>query len=309
MSDDRPGRGLSLVQLHLAVLLAGGSGLFAKAVPVGPGVLTAGRTVFGVAALLAFATVSRRSLIVRPAREASGLLLCGVVLAAHWAAFFLSIQVSSVAVGLLAFSTFPLFTTLLEPVASGERLRPEDLGLAIVVGLGLVLVVPSFDVRDDAVQGALWGVLSAFLYAILSIASRSYASRHSTLAMTFHQQLGAALASLPFALPELPEVSPMDWAWLALLGVVFTAMGQGLVVASLRHLRARTVSVVFGLEPVYAIALACLLLGERPGPRMLLGGAMICVAAGAASFGDRRTRDRPPVATVTATGIDGSSAP
>ena len=40
------------------------------------------------------------------------------------------------------------------------------------------------------------------------------------------------------------------------LGVIFTSLAQSLVVTSLRHLRAQTASVVFGLEPVYGILLA-----------------------------------------------------
>jgi drug/metabolite transporter (DMT)-like permease len=284
MSEPRTEHQIGVIQLHLAVLLAGGSGLFAKFLAVGPGVLTAGRTVFGTAALLAFAMVVGRRLTVRPARDAVGLFLCGVALAAHWATFFLAIQVSTVAVGLLAFSTFPLFTTLLEPVVFGERLRRADVVLALVVCLGLVLIVPGFDLGDGATQGVFWGVVSALLFAVLSLASRSYNARQSALAIAFHQQLAAALVALPFAASSLADVSRRDWIGLAVLGVVFTALGQGLVVASLRHLKARTVSVVFGLEPVYAITLAWLLLGEAPSPRTLLGGALICGAAGAASW-------------------------
>jgi hypothetical protein len=41
----------------------------------------------------------------------SPLGLLGLILAVHWITFFHAIQVSSVAVGLLAFSTFPVFIT------------------------------------------------------------------------------------------------------------------------------------------------------------------------------------------------------
>ncbi len=285
MIDDPSKHRLGLIQLHLAVLIAGGSGLFAKLLAVGPDVLTAGRTVVGAAALGAFATLAGRRLAVMPTRDAIGLWLCGAVLAAHWTTFFLAIQVSTVAVGLLAFSTYPLFTTFLEPVVLGERLRPADVVPAAAVCLGLYLVIPRFDLDDGLFQGAFWGVVSALLFAVLSIASRSYGARHSPLAITFHQQLGAALVVLPFALSRAASVAPVDWLGLVVLGVVFTALGQALAVASLSRLKARTVSVVFGLEPVYAIVLAWLLIHETPTPRTLLGGAVVCAAAAAASAG------------------------
>lgn len=287
MIDDRSDHRLALVRLHAAVLIAGGSGLFAKLLAVGPDVLTAGRTVVGAAALAAFATLAGRRLAVAPARDAIGLWLCGAILAAHWLTFFLAIQVSTVAIGLLAFSSYPLFTTFLEPLVFGERLRFADVVPAGGVCLGLYLVVPNLDPGDGLFRGAFWGVVSALCYAVLSIATRSYNARQGPLAIAFHQQTGAAAVALPFALSSLPTVSPADWLGIVALGTVFTALGQLLVVASLRSLKARTVSVAFGLEPVYAVVLAWLLLHETPSPRTLLGGGVVCVAAVAAS----RSRD------------------
>jgi broad specificity polyphosphatase/5'/3'-nucleotidase SurE len=52
-------------------------------------------------------------------------------MAIHWTTFFQSIQVSSVAIGTITFSTFPLFVTFLEPVIYKERLTLQNVLLAI----------------------------------------------------------------------------------------------------------------------------------------------------------------------------------
>ncbi|TFW03422.1 EamA family transporter [Oxalobacteraceae bacterium OM1] len=280
-----------LLQIHVAVLLAGGAGLFAKLLDVSPAMLTAGRTVFGSGALLLFAAAAKVSLRLRSTRDAVAIALSGAVLAAHWASFFQAITVSTVAIGLLAFSTFPLFTTLLEPLVFRERLRRQDLLTALVVTAGLVLVTPSFDLRDHLTQGMLWGMLSACLYVVLSLVSRSYAGTYPAACVSFYQQGVAALCTVPFALQRPGELAGGNLMYLAVLGVIFTALGQGLVNASLRHLRAQTVSVVFGLEPVYGILLAWLLLGEVPAARTLLGGALICGAVLLASWMRRSAPD------------------
>lgn len=277
-------RRTGLTQIHIAVLLAGGAGLFAKFLPVGAAVLTAGRTLFGCLALLAFALLTRQSLRLRNRRDLLALALSGALLAAHWFTFFLAIQVSTVAIGLLAFSTFPLFVTFLEPLVFGERLRRRDVAVALTVSAGLVLVTPGFDLGNHLTQGLLWGVLSAFLYALLSLLCRSYAGKYPAACVSFYQQGFAALCMLPLALQWQGSLSSEDILLLLLLGVVFTALGQGLVVASLRHLRAQTTSIVFGLEPVYGILLAWLMLGETPAGRTLLGGLLICGAALASSM-------------------------
>jgi drug/metabolite transporter (DMT)-like permease len=275
---------LGLAQIHFAVLLAGCAGLFAKLLTVSAAQLTAGRTVFGSLTLLLFALITRKSLRLATLKDATALVLSGVILALHWFSFFHSIQVSTVAIGLLSFSTFPLFTTFLEPLVFGERIRRADIVTALVVTLGLALVTPNLDFSNHLTQGVLWGILSAFAYAVLALLSRQYTARYPSACVSFYQQGVAALCILPFALQSSNPVSGSAWIYLIVLGVVFTALGQGLVVASLKHLNAQTTSVVFGLEPVYGIALAWLLIGETPAVRTMFGGALICGAVVLASF-------------------------
>jgi drug/metabolite transporter (DMT)-like permease len=277
-------RALGLTQIHFAVLLAGCAGLFAKLLTVSAAQLTAGRTVFGSLALLVFALATRKSLRLATLKDLAALVMSGAILALHWFSFFHSIQVSTVAIGLLSFSTFPLFTTFLEPLAFGERLRRDDVVTALIVTMGLVLVTPSLDFSNHLTQGVLWGILSAFAYAVLALLNRLYTARYPSASISFYQQAVAALCVLPFALQGQSHISGTDWLYLIVLGVVFTALGQGLVVASLKHLSAQTTSIVFGLEPVYGIALAWLLIGETPALRTALGGGLICGAVFLASF-------------------------
>ncbi len=273
-----------LIQIHTAVLLAGGVGLFAKFIAVSPMVITCGRTAFGSITLAAAAVLTHLSLRIRNRKDLLMLALSGMILAMHWFTFFLSIQVSTVALGLLSFSTFPLFVTFLEPIFFNERLCHRNVITALAVVAGLVLVTPSFDIRNHLTQGVLWGILSAFTFALLSLLSRSYVRKYPAITVAFYQQIVATLCALPAALHWKSAVTGQDILLLIILGVVFTALAQGLVVASLRTLRAQTASIVFGLEPVYGILLAWLMLHEIPSLRTLFGGALICGAVLWASF-------------------------
>ena len=278
---------LSLIQLHLAVILAGGAGLFAKLVIASPAVITCGRTFFGSLALAGTAALIKSNLRLRSRKDLIMLALSGAILAVHWYSFFVSIQVSTVAIGLLAFSTFPLFVTFLEPFVFNERLQRYDVITALAVVAGLILVIPSWDIGNHLTQGVLWGVLSAFSYAALSLLNRSYVRVYPTLTVALYQQAFAALCALPFALRCQDIPAGRDILLLIVLGVIFTGLAQGLAVASLRHLRAQTVGVAYGLEPVYGILLAWLLLNEQPASRTLCGGFLICCAVIWASFKHR----------------------
>lgn len=273
-----------LIQIHAAALLAGFTALFGKLLTVDAITITAERTVFGGAVLALVVTASGGSLRVRGVRDFALIALSGVVLAAHWICFFRAVQVSTVAVGLLAFSSFPLFVTFLEPLVFGEKLRRREIFCALIVVAGLVLVTPDFDPGNHLTQGVLWGIGAAITCAVLSTLSRSLVSKHPPMTVAFYQQIFAALAALPFVPDWHAAVEPRTLLPLVLLGVVFTALLQSLILAGLRYVRAQTVSVIFGLEPVYGIVFALALLGEKPAARTLLGGALICGAVAWASW-------------------------
>lgn len=274
----------SLLQLHLSVILAGGAGLFAKFVDVSPAVITCGRTLFGSLALAVAVYFMKVSLRLRGCRDLVLQAFAGGLLALHWFTFFFSIQVSTVAIGLLAFSSFPLFVTFLEPLVFGERLRRFDVATAFLVMTGLILVTPDWDLGNHLTQGVLWGIFSAFCYALLSLLSRSQVQVYPTLTVAFYQQAFAALCALPFALRWEGSIDGKDIMLLAVLGIVFTGLAQGLAVASLRHLRAQVVGVAYGLEPVYGIGFAWLLLHEAPAVRTICGGILILGAVLLTSF-------------------------
>lgn len=273
-----PNHRLGLIQIHLAALLAGLTGVIGKALPVGPEVITGGRTAIACAALALVAKVTGSSLRISNRRDLAHIAASGVFLAAHWLTFFKAIQVSSVAVGLLAFASYPLFIAFLEPLFFREKLHSYDIVAALGVASGLALIAPRFDLGDGMTQGLLWGVLSGALCAGVSLLSRSVVGRNATTTIAFHQQLVAALCTLPLALMARPEITGKTAGLIALLGLVFTAGLQMLFVSSLRHISIRTSSLVIMLEPVYAIAFAMALLGETPATRTLLGGALVCGA-------------------------------
>lgn len=268
--------------LHVSVLLFGAAGLFGKLLALSPVVIVFGRVLFASVALAAWLRFRGISLVPGAAgtgRDARGTWLLGALLAAHWITFFHAIQLSTVAIGLLTFSTFPVFTAFLEPWIGRERVRWGDVGLALVALAGVALVIPRPDLGDAVVQGAFWGVVSGATFALLSVANRRYVQRVSPLVLAFRQDVVAALLLAPaLALFGVPTAA-RDWALLALLGVVFTALAHALFIAGLRRATARAASIVATLEPVYGIAFAAWLLGERPEPRVLAGGAVILAAA------------------------------
>ena len=209
-------------------------------------------------------------------------MVSGTVLAVHWIAFFQAIQVSTVAIGLLSFSSYPLFTTFLEPLFFREQLRSRNIFAVLLVICGLALMTTSNNqdsnviISGSVVQGVLWGLVSGLGFAVLTLLNRGHVRNHSPLLLTCWQNGIAALVILPWSWSESWDLSGKDWSLLFILGVVCTVGGHTLLINGLRHVRAQVVSLLIaGMEPVFAILFALFLLGETPSWQTLLGGVLI----------------------------------
>jgi drug/metabolite transporter (DMT)-like permease len=264
--------------LHFAVFLFGLAGLFGKFIGLPAIVIVAGRTLFASITLLAILLILQRKTLTRQALgpgRLGVLALSGAILAFHWWAFFHSIRISTVAVGLLSFSSFPLFVTFLEPLFFRERLKASDLLSAGAVVAGLALLVPSFSLRNATTQGVCWGVASGFTFALLTLTNRHVAKTTPPLVVALFQDGFAFLFLLPFLAAAPPAISGQQLLLLMVLGVFCTALAHTLFIRSLTAVRAQTAAVVSSLEPVYGIIFALLLLHEVPAVRTVAGGLII----------------------------------
>ena len=112
------------------------------------------------------------------------------------------------------------------------------------------------------------GVVSAALAALYNALNKRYLGHHDAMAVTW-VELGAGFLLVaaigPFVAPDGASVvlpSVQDGAWLLVLAILCTLIPFAVSLATLRHLSAFTAQLAINLEPVYAIVLAVLFLGE-----------------------------------------------
>lgn len=270
-----------LANANVATLFFGLAGALGKLSGLPAPAITLGRVIFAGMALIVWTTITRVSLRPHARRDLAVMALQGIVLAIHWTSFFQAIVVSNVAIGLLAFSSFPLFTAALEPLLLHQRPRAIEVIAAVLILPGIFLLVPQFNLDNRATQGVLWGLLAGATFALLSVVNRSLSSRYPSVTISFYQDTVAALALLPtvFVAHATGSISAQSLLILVALGVFCTALAHTLFIASLRDITAQLASVIAALEPVWGILFGWLLLAEAPTTRTLLGGAVIVGAA------------------------------
>jgi drug/metabolite transporter (DMT)-like permease len=265
----------SLMEIHLAVFLFGLAGLFGKLLSLPSIIIVLGRVFFSSIFLIVIMLYLKKDIKLKEQKHYLYLILMGVILAIHWSAFFKSIQVSTVAIGLLTFCTFPVFVTFLEPYFFKEKIKLLDIIIAIITFSGVVLVIPKFELGNNSTQGVLWGVVSGFTYAVLSMLNRKYVKEYSSSVIAFYEQFVATIVLIPFLFFQKPVFHLKDIFLLILLGVVFTAISHSLFINGLKNIKTQTAGIISSLEPVYGIIFAAFLLREIPTLREVLGGIVI----------------------------------
>ena len=265
----------ALLSVHLAVVLFGIVGLFAKLVDLPAVIIVLGRVCFSSIFLWIFLIIRKQKIRLEVRRDYILMAVAGIILAAHWTSFMQSIQSSTVAIGTLTFSTFPLFVTFLEPYIFRERLKIGDVICAVIMLIGVLLIVPEFQLDNHMTQGVIWGLISALTYAALSLMNRSLADRYSGTVTAFYEQAAATVVLLPAIFILRPQIGLSDVEVLIILGVFFTGLSHSLFISGLKRVKVRTAGIISGLESVYGIVGAFLVLGEVPGIREILGGSII----------------------------------
>ena len=260
-------------------MLFGLAGVVAQFVEVSAVMVALGRVVCSSALLLLIALVKKDSLRLASKKDVFFIILTGAVMAAHWTTFFQSIQVSTVAIGTITFSTFPLFLTFIEPVLFHEKIRRQSIISAVLLFIGVLITIPEFSMANNTTIGIIWGMICSLTYAVLTLANRYFSARYAARTICLYEQGSAALVLLPALFLVDTTWRVQDFAGVAFVGFVCTAFAHSLYVAAQKSVKAQTAGIVSGMETVYGIVYALLFLGEIPSVRELIGGAVILSVA------------------------------
>ncbi len=171
-------------------------------------------------------------------------------------------------------------TTLLAWVLLGEKFAWRT-GLAIAISFGGVMVL-GFDplVLDDPLALGLMLVSAAFL-AIGTVLMKglrgldAYSKQGWTAQIAVLPLLANSVVLEPGAIPALASASWVAWVGVAYAAFISSLLGHGLYYVLVQKHPVAQVTPWLLLVPVIAVGLGIAFWGDRPGPRLYIGGAMV----------------------------------
>ena len=287
----------ALTQLHIAVLLAGFTGILGALIQLNEIWLVWYRIAITVVTLILAASLLKQSLRIASA-SAFRLMGIGAIIALHWVFFYGSIKLSNVSIGLICFASVGLFTSLLEPLINKTPFALAEMVLGLISLLGIYIIF-HFDTRYRT--GIIMGTLSSLLAAIFSVLNKRSVASIAPRLMLFYEMAGGVLALtllMPLYLHYFPagnsRPSPMDLGLLLILSWACTILAMDLMLKSLQHISAFTQTLTLNLEPVYGIAMAWFFFKENQqlNTSFYLGFALIALSVTLQMFRVSRKKSR-----------------
>jgi len=249
----------AFIHLHIAVLLAGLTGVLGRLISLNEGLLVWYRLALTAPSLWLLAYLQKQAVRI-DRRDMWRIFGIGGIAALHWVTFYGSIKYSNVSVGLVCFSAVGFFTAVLEPLIIRHRLDRVELLLGILVIAGILFI---FQVDPHFKTGIVIGLISALLGSLFPVLNKRILKRVSSENVTLYEMSGGFLVLtllMPLYLWLFPAPSLIpgwrDWIWLLVLAWVCTVLAFNLSMSALAHISAFTVNLTYNLEPVYGILLA-----------------------------------------------------
>lgn len=255
----------SYVLLHLAVILAGFTGIFGKLISLNEGLLVWYRLLFS--SLILFLIL--KSLRIRytiSTREKVSIAKIGLLLTLHWLFFYASIKYANISIGVVCYCLTSFFTALFKPIIDREKFKISELVLSTFTLLGISLIF-HFDASYQLGIGL--GVISSAIGALYTIFNKRLVHQYDTKVINYYQMIGGTIflgAILPVYLHFFPVKSIIpsmkDIGYLVVLALFCTVGLYVMFAEVLKKIPAFTVNLTFNLEPVYAIIMAFLFFNE-----------------------------------------------
>ena len=226
-------------------------------------------------------------------RPTPRLLVNGVILAAHWVSFIAALQRAPIGTVLLITYLAPVGIAAFAPVVLGEVVPVRTKAALAVAVAGIALIAaPAMD--GASADGIALAFVTGALYVPLALSNKALSDEHGGVQLALYQLLVAGVVLLPFSFVADWGTPSIDWLWLGVLGVLYTAFAFATYLDALEHLAATRAAVLLYLEPASAVFFGWLVLHEDPTLSMLAGGLLV-VGAGILVAREPMAPEVPPV--------------
>ena len=271
----------SKIYYIISLVIFGTIGVFVKFIPLSSGEIALYRAVLASLMLLIFLIATKQKIIFKNIKSQLPLLfISGAFIGFNWIFLFEAYNYTTVSVATISYYFAPVLVTLVSPIIFKEKMTAKNIICFIFSTIGLVLITGIGDLSSGKSHliGVAFGLGAALLYASIIIINKLIKNVQG-VTRTFIQFVSAIVVLLPYvALTSGFNVSTLNTNGLIVLlivGLVHTGVTYCMFFSSLKDLKGQQVAILSYIDPLVAVLLSVVALGEKLTLTQALGGLLV----------------------------------
>lgn len=269
------------LMLVTAMAIFGTIGAFVRNIPIASGELALYRAIMATMMIGGFLFVTKQKIpFDKIKKQIPLLLLSGVAMSFNWILLFEAYKYTTVSVATLSYYFAPVLVTVVCPILFKEKMGAKQwicfgmstLGIALITGIG------DLNQGGSHLKGIAFGLGAAVLYATVILLNK-FIKGVDGIHRTFLQFVAAVVTLVPYVLATsgvtIGNLNAKGWVYLLIVGVVHTGVTYCFYFSSLKELPGQKAAILSYIDPLVAVLMSVVILGETMTLPQIIGGALI----------------------------------
>lgn len=268
------------LELIGSMLLFGSIGIFVKNIEFTSVQIALGRAMIGALFLFVFSIISKKSTSKEIIRSnILILILGGICLSINWIFLFEAYKYTDISSATICYYLAPIIVMFLSPIIFKEKLTVVKIVCILSAMTGMLCVIGVYDSSgSNNFIGILYALAAACLYSCVIILNK-FLKDMSGLQSAFIELSIASLFLIPYVYftdgISFSGVSSISIVLILIVGIVHTGIAYLFYFNSIQNLESQTVAIYSYVDPISAIIMSSLLLGEKMTILQVIGGILI----------------------------------
>ena len=254
---------------------------FVRSIGVSSAELSLYRALLAAALIGVFLLVTGRRIPVKGLKKELLLLMCsGGCMAVNWILLFEAYKYTTVAIATLTYYFAPVLVTIASAILFRERLTKKNILCFAMSTLGILIITGITDLGSGSnnAMGILCGLGAAVLYAGCILLNK-FIKGVGGIERTFLQFLVAIAVMVPYVAltggVTLGMLTGTGWACLLVVGLIHTGITYCMYFTAIERIPGQTVALLSYIDPLVAVMVGVVVLGEPLTLQQILGGCLI----------------------------------
>ena len=269
------------IMLIISMTVFGTIALFVRNIPLASGEIALYRAILAALLIAVYLFITKQKIpFQKIKKELLLLILSGMAMGVNWILLFEAYKYTTVSVATLSYYFAPVIVTVVCPFLFREKMTGKQIVCFVMSTIGLVLItgIGDLSVGSHHFIGILCGLGAAVFYATVILLNK-FIKNVDGIHRTFLQFLAAILILVPYVLAtsgiNLNTLNGMGWGSLLIVGLIHTGVTYCLYFSSLKELPGQKAAILSYIDPLVAVLVSVLLLGESMTLIQVLGGVLI----------------------------------